>query len=107
MTHLRISALILATVALLLSLSAAAFAQETTGRISGRVIDPAGAVVSNADITLTSVATSEERKAQSDEEGNYTFTQLQPGVYNLSVRGQGFKEHIIESVEVSVNDRRV
>jgi hypothetical protein len=95
------------TLALLLSLSAVAFAQETTGRISGQVVDPAGAVVSNAEVTATNTATREERKAQTDETGNYTFTQLQPGLYDLSIRGQGFKEHIITGLEVNVNDRKV
>ncbi len=107
MKHLRISAPVLIAIALLLSLSAIAFAQETTARISGQVVDPAGAVVSNAEITLKSASTGEERKAQTDEEGNYTLTQLQPGLYDLSIKGQGFKEHIVTGVELNVNDRRV
>src|SRR5438128_2188887 len=58
---------------LVLGLSAVAFAQETTGRITGQVVDPAGAIVSKAELTLTNVATHEMRKAQTDESGNYTF----------------------------------
>ena len=106
MKHFRISALVLIASALLLGLSVVVSAQETTGRISGQVIDPAGAIVSNAEVTLTNVSTQEERKTQTDEEGNYTFTQLQPGLYDLSVRGQGFKEHIVKGYELNVNDRK-
>ncbi|MEP6911606.1 MAG: carboxypeptidase regulatory-like domain-containing protein [bacterium] len=92
---------------LVLCLSVVAFAQETTGRISGQVVDPAGAIVSNAEITLTNVATHGLRKAQTDESGNYTFTQLQPGLYDLSVRGQNFKEYMVKDFEVNVNDRKL
>lgn len=107
MKHLRISLPVLVmALALLLGLSAVALAQETTGRISGQVVDSAGAIVGNADVTVTNVATGEERKTQTDETGSYTFTQLPPGPYDLSVRGQGFKEHIVKGFEVNVNDRK-
>jgi hypothetical protein len=91
---------------LLLGLSGVVLAQETTGRIAGQVVDPAGSIVANAEVTLTNTATREERTAQTDENGEYQFTQLQPGIYDLSVRGQGFKEHIVKGLEVNVNDRR-
>ncbi|MDQ2975795.1 MAG: Plug and carboxypeptidase regulatory-like domain-containing protein [Acidobacteriota bacterium] len=91
---------------LLLGLSGVALAQETTGRIAGQVVDPAGAVVGNAEVTLTNTSTREERKVQTDENGNYSFTQLQPATYDLSVRRQGFKEHINTGFELNVNDRK-
>ena len=81
-------------------------AQEVTGTIIGTVTDPAGAVVPNAEITLTNRNTREERRAQADEKGNYVLTQIQPGVYDLSVRMQGFKEVVSSGIEVNVNDRR-
>src|SRR5436189_5490297 len=92
---------------LVLCLTVIAFAQETTGRISGQVVDPAGAIVANAEITLTNVATHELRKAQTDESGNYTFTQLQPGLYDLAIRGQNFKEYMVKDLEVKVHDRNL
>lgn len=94
-------------VILLVGLSGVATAQETTGRIAGQVVDPTGAIVANAEVTVTNTATGEERKAQTDENGEYQFTQLQPGIYDLSVRGQGFKEHIVKGFEINVNDRKV
>lgn len=98
--------LTLATI-LLLALSAVAFAQETTGRISGQVVDPAGAIVSNAEVTLTNTATRDERKVQTDDNGNFVLTQLQPGNYDLAVRGQGFKEYINKGFDLNVNDRKM
>jgi outer membrane receptor protein involved in Fe transport len=83
-----------------------AFAQEITGSILGTVMDTAGAVVPAAEITLTNTKTREERKAQTDDRGNYVLPQIQPGVYNLAVRKQGFKEFVNQSIELNVNDRK-
>jgi outer membrane receptor protein involved in Fe transport len=99
--------LLLPIALLLTAMTAGAFGQETTGRISGVVVDPTGAIVNGAEVTATNTSTNEERKAQTDDTGTYTFTQLQPGLYDLSVRGQGFKEHLIKGVEVNVNDRKL
>ncbi len=95
------------TTILLTAMCAVAFGQETTGRISGVVVDPSGAIVNGAEVTATNTSTKEERKAQTDDTGTYTLTQLQPGLYDLSIRGQGFKEHLIKAVEVNVNDRKL
>ena len=84
----------------------AAPAQEVTATILGTVTDPAGAVVPNAEVTLTNRNTREERRAQADDSGNYVLTQIQPGVYDLAVRMQGFKEVVNSGIEVNVNDRR-
>ncbi|MBA3323270.1 MAG: carboxypeptidase regulatory-like domain-containing protein, partial [Pyrinomonadaceae bacterium] len=81
-------------------------AQETTARVTGQVTDAAGAVVSNAEVTLTNRATREERKVQTDEDGNYVLTQVQPGAYDLSIRGQSFKEYVNQNFDLNVNDRR-
>ena len=97
---------LLLVIAILTTTSAVTFGQETTGRITGVVVDPAGAIVGNAEVTLTNTSTKEERKSQTDDTGSYTFTQLQPGLYDLSVRNGGFKEHLVKGVEVNVNDRK-
>jgi len=98
---------ILVTAALLLCACAApALAQEITGSITGTVTDPAGAVVSGAEVTLKNRGTGEERSVRTDDEGRYTLPRLPPGVYDLSVRAQGFKEHLFSALEVNVNDRK-
>jgi hypothetical protein len=98
---------ILAIMALLLCLCAPpALAQEITGSIVGTVTDTAGAVVPNADITLRNKSTGEERRAQSDGEGRYVLPRIAPGRYDLSIRAQGFKEHLFSDIEINVNDRK-
>jgi hypothetical protein len=90
----------------LLLLSASAQAQETTATISGQVTDSAGAAVSGAEVTLTSMSTREERKTASNDEGYYSLTFITPGIYDFSVKLQGFKEYVNKSIELLVNDRK-
>jgi len=105
-SHFATAARFLLAILLCLSFGALAFAQETTARISGQVTDQNGAIVNKADVTLTNVATREERKAESDDNGYYSLALIRPGIYDLSVRVQGFKEYLSKGLELSVNDRK-
>jgi Carboxypeptidase regulatory-like domain len=91
---------------LLLGFTSTTFAQDVTARIDGQVSDPAGAVVTQATVTLTNTRTGEVRTVQSDDNGSYTFTLIQPGTYDLSVKAAGFKEYLSKGLEFSVNDRK-
>jgi hypothetical protein len=72
-------------------MAGAAFAQSATGQIIGKVTDPNGAVVANANITVKSVDTGRETTAISDNDGSYTITALQPGLYDVTVQNGNFK----------------
>jgi hypothetical protein len=92
---------------LLLSVfSFSVFAQETTATITGQITDASGAIVPGAEIVLTNVKTREERKTKSGEDGYYSLTFIQPGLYDLSVKMQGFKEYQNRAVELFVNDKK-
>jgi outer membrane receptor protein involved in Fe transport len=84
----------LSTLALLfalLSFSASnAFPQAETGQIVGTVVDPSGALVPRARVTVRSVATGAERTGTSGDEGIFTFPNLQPEVYEVTVEAPGF-----------------
>lgn len=82
------------------------FAQDVTARIDGQVSDPAGAVVTNATITLTNTKTGDVRTVQTGDNGGYTLALVPPGSYDLSVKAQGFKEYLSKGLELSVNDRK-
>jgi Carboxypeptidase regulatory-like domain/TonB-dependent Receptor Plug Domain/TonB dependent receptor len=74
---------------LFLAGSAFVFAQATAS-ITGRVVDPADAVVPNATVTVTNLATSVSRDAVTNAEGLYTVPALTPGNYGVKVQIQGF-----------------
>ncbi|PYS33328.1 MAG: TonB-dependent receptor, partial [Acidobacteria bacterium] len=78
-----------------------AMAQKDTGQISGKVTDPNGAVVQNATITVRSIDTGTEVTAASGSDGNYTVTNLKPGVYDVIVKAAGYADNT-QRVQVTV-----
>src|SRR5881628_3366960 len=81
----------------------AAIAQVLYGSIVGHVLDPSGAPVPGATITITNKGTNQSRDTISDETGNYTFTTVQTGSYTLKVALPGFKEFQQTDVLVQLN----
>src|SRR2546427_9652874 len=73
-------------VALLLAILAIpTFAQTNKGAIKGTVKDQGGAVVQNAQVTITSTATSASRTANTGDDGTYEVPLLEPGIYRVEV----------------------
>src|ERR1700723_3389510 len=90
---------------LLFLFTSAAFSQLTTADIVGTVTDATGAVVPNADITLTNLGTNEKRTAQSNGSGDYNFTLLPVGHYTITVKVKGFQEAVTKDLSVEAGDR--
>ena len=91
--------------ALLLLVTSAAFAQLTTADILGTITDATGAVVPNANVTLTNLGTNEKRTAQSNGSGDYTFSLLPVGHYSIAVKAKGFEASITKDLDVEAGDR--
>ena len=73
-------------------LSASTFAQvATTGKIAGVVIDPSGAAVPNATVSVRSTALMAERATTTGADGAYLVDLLPPGTYEVAVTSKGFK----------------
>src|SRR3954470_8662712 len=81
---------LMTALALLVLAAETSFAQQTTGTISGRVIDPQGMAVPGATITTTSTATGLVRTDVSDAEGLYRLTALPVGTYDVVADLSGF-----------------
>jgi ankyrin repeat protein len=58
--------------------------------VRGTVFDPNGAVIPNASVTLTNPQTEEQRRTTTAEDGQYTFTEVEPGDYHLKIEAPGF-----------------
>src|SRR5205823_11743636 len=67
-----------------------AYSQTETGRITGTVFDPTGAVIPNAKVTVKSVAMGLERQTTTTSAGTYAVTNLQPGRYTVRAEASGF-----------------
>src|ERR1700683_2722384 len=77
-------------------------AQSTFGSVSGSVADASGSAVPDAQVTLTSTATSAKQTYTTGGDGLYSFVNLNPGDYRLDVEKAGFKHYKRESVFVQV-----
>lgn len=88
-------------VASALGVSAAAMAQETTGRIEGAVTTTESTQVAGATVTIRNVNTGFTRSVQVDGQGNYSFGQLPTGVYSLTVEKAGYQTQSTESIRVA------
>lgn len=78
-------------------------AQTTNGSISGTVTDPSGALIAGAQVTLTSLGTSEKRTQTTGSDGLYLFPNLVPGRYSIDIEKTGFKKYSRPDVVVEVN----
>ncbi len=74
----------------LLPLSAPA--QTETGQLTVKSVDPTGAVVPGATVTAKSVERGTTLTATTNTDGLATFSNLQPGLYDISVTASGFAE---------------
>src|SRR6266571_9488546 len=99
-------ALVLGTISFagLLVLAPSASAQKTSGTITGTVTDPSGAAVPGATVGLVGERTGAARQTVSNEQGSFTFPELDPGVYTLTVNKGGFKKLTERNVELHVGD---
>jgi hypothetical protein len=77
-------------------------AQSTFGSISGTVADTSGATVTDANVTLTNLGTSEKRTQSSGSDGLFTFVNLFPGQYRIDVEKAGFKHYTRTPITVEV-----
>ncbi len=88
--------------------SGIAWAQSTTtGAIAGRVIDPSGAIIRSATVTLKNDGTGASRTTVTGSEGSYLFAFLDPGRYKVSASARGFKTAVQEvTVELGLTRTR-
>src|SRR5579864_2595524 len=84
-------------------LSISAFSQAVNGTLLGTVTDSSGAIVPNAKVTITETNTGISHSAMTNESGNYSFPDLPPGTYDVTVEQSGFKKESRKANDVLVN----
>lgn len=86
--------------------TAAALSAQGTASISGSILDPGGAIVPAAKVTLRDVRTNSLRQTQSNADGTYLFTPLGPGEYRLEVEATGFQRFSQSRITLQVDERQ-
>jgi hypothetical protein len=81
----------------------AAQAQVLYGTLTGNVTDPANAVVPKVHVEATAMETNVKHETDTDDHGVYRFSDLQPGLYQVSISAVSFKKFIETNVQVQAN----
>jgi len=91
---------------LLLFLNLAPGQGETTSAIVGTVVDPAGAAISGAVVTVTNVENGLRRSVKTDDSGRFSFPQLKPGVYSVKAEADHFEAQQNSSVSAQLGQKQ-
>ena len=93
-----------ASLALLLCACELSAQTLTTGAIAGSVLDPSGAAVASAILTVTHLANAASRTVKTGASGNYSVPLLDPGSYELVVEAPGFSTQEVSPVTVGLSE---
>ena len=97
---------VLAVVVMLTSALAVARAQETTGSISGTVVDPSGAAVEGASVIFVNTDRNATiRTVMTNDSGFFTATSLPLGTYTVKFSEGGFKSESVTGLILHVDDK--
>ena len=83
-----------------------AFFQSATATLSGLVTDENGAVIADANVTVTNGDSGFERRLTTNRDGNFVAPFLPPGRYSLVVQHQGFRKVEVLNIVLNVNESR-
>lgn len=74
------------------------------GAVAGTVVDPNGAVITNAEVGLIDVNLKKSCEVVSDDGGSFRFANVTPGVYQLVVKSDNFKNLVLKDLKVSAKE---
>ncbi len=78
-----------------------AFGQTPTGGISGTITSPDGGVIQGATVEAKFNTTGKKYTAVTGGDGAFQFSQLEPGIYTVTVTAAGFK--VASSTDVKID----
>ncbi len=88
---------------LMCALIGTAAAQTVTGSLVGHVEDVNGGAIPGARVVITDVDRGTSRDTVTNEEGNFSISSVDPGIYRVEIEQANFKKSIRERVEVAIN----
>ncbi len=81
------------------------YAQLTTADVIGTVTDASRALIADAPVTVVNTGTGTTRTTNTSSNGDYGFSGLEVGSYNLTVKAKGFANFEAHSIKLAVGDR--
>lgn len=80
-----------------------ATAQQATAQVTGRITDTSGAIIVGAEVTLRNSQTGVTRKAVTNKDGEYLFTLVPIGNYELAVKQKSFQTYEQKGITLDIN----
>ncbi len=105
MTRLCQALRVTCALALLLLVTSLARAQFNAV-FQGTVLDPDGAAVAGASVTLMNQSTGVSQQTTTSSEGFYRFSEVAPGRHTVTVEAKGFSRNVTQDVDVSAETPR-
>jgi len=99
----RVVSLAVAILAIALLSSRAADAQVLYATITGTVTDASGGVLPGATVTVLNTQTGVSKSTVSDDRGAFSFSDLVPGIYDVTFELSGFKSVVQKAARVESN----
>src|SRR5687768_12915984 len=90
-------------VALMLACGSVLAQGQGLSAIRGTIKDPQGSVVAGANVTLTNAETNVPRTTTSNDNGQFAFEGVKPGLYKVEVEAKGFKKSALTNVNALVS----
>lgn len=82
-----------------------AWAQTSTGTITGSITDTSGAAIAGAKVQIVNTGTNAKMDVVTNLEGNYTAPLLPPGAYKVAVAASGFKGFEQAGIQLQVQQQ--
>lgn len=76
---------------------------QSYATINGSVTDPAGQALTGAKVVVTNMANGQSRSVNTNQDGLYVVTSLNPGTYTVTVEQSGFKKVTQSNVVLQVS----
>jgi hypothetical protein len=83
-----------------------AAAQVLYGSLTGNITDPTGAAVPGVHVEALNQETNVKSESNTDDRGIYRFTNLQIGLYKVTVSAKSFRTYVETNVQVQPNEVR-
>lgn len=100
----RASALYLLALLMVTLIDCSVSSAQQTGQITGHIVDPTGAVVTKATVSLS--RGTQHLQTESDGTGNFIFNEVGAESWTLTVAAEGFAPYRIDSLQISAGQKR-